>query len=99
MDERRHPEHGCHDDKVELEVAGRTVAVDRCIAPLVEAQNAAGLETVASCCGHGFVPGWIALRDCRQVMIAADLEQARRMAGPFPFTIHGEPLGGSRDGC
>lgn len=45
-------------------------AIDRCIAPLVAALNRSGLTTVASCCGHGEVPGNIALGDGRWLVIA-----------------------------
>ena len=45
------------------------VGVDRCIAPIVAALNAAGCDTVASCCGHGRGPTCIALADGRHVML------------------------------
>lgn len=34
---------------------------DPCIAPLVQALNDGGFQTVASCCGHGKWPGIISL--------------------------------------
>jgi hypothetical protein len=46
-----------------------TVWCDPCIAPLVKALNDGGLPTVASCCGHGTTPGWIALRDDRTLLL------------------------------
>lgn len=55
----------------------QTAAVDVCIAPLVQALNAGGIATIASCCGHGRRPGNIALRDGREFIIAHDWEDAR----------------------
>lgn len=49
---------------------------DPCIAPLVKALNAAGLETVASCCGHNALPGRITLRS-GETLIVADEWQVR----------------------
>lgn len=70
--------------------SGKRVSADRCIAPVVEALNAAGLETVASCCGHGHRPGSIALRDGREIIIARNFEEARRIDRLFPLDINGE---------
>ena len=44
--------------------------VDRCIASLVNALNAAGITTRSSCCGHGREPGVIMLSDGRALAIA-----------------------------
>lgn len=39
-------------------VSGRAeTLVDACIAPLVQALNDAGVETLGCCCGHGREPG------------------------------------------
>lgn len=73
------------------------INVDRCIAPLVVALNAAGVPTAASCCGHGYRPGNIALRDGREIVIAPDFTTGRRIDSLFPFDIHGSvkaPLDG-----
>ncbi|MEE9198152.1 MAG: hypothetical protein V3U45_08395 [bacterium] len=35
------------------------VPVDRCIAPVVQRLNDAGVRTLNSCCGHGRAPGSI----------------------------------------
>ena len=43
--------------------------VDACIAPLVKSLNDAGIETLASCCGHGKIDGNIALKDGRELII------------------------------
>ncbi len=51
-----------------------TVWCDPCIAPLITALNEAGLSTIASCCGHGRYPGWVMLRDGRDIVIYPDHE-------------------------
>lgn len=53
-----------HDGRVPavfLSLNERPVSVDACIAPAVSALWAAGIETAASCCGHGIQPPSIAL--------------------------------------
>lgn len=60
-----------------LPVNGRVIGVDWCIHHIVAALNAAGIETVASCCGHGQMDGRIDLRDGRVLFV-------RRMAEPPP---------------
>lgn len=45
---------------------------DPCLAPLIRALNDGGVRTVASCCGHGAVPGSIILADGRWLMILPD---------------------------
>lgn len=47
------------------------------IADLVQALNAGGIPTVASCSGHGESPGNIALADGRELIIAKDYAEAR----------------------
>lgn len=69
---------------------GTKRAIDGCIAPLVEALNAAGLPTVASCCGHGQMPGNIALEDGREIIIVPDFDTGRRIDALFPVTVYGE---------
>jgi hypothetical protein len=46
-----------------------TKAVDRCLADIVEALNAASIYTVTSCCGHGHEPSSIVLADGRELII------------------------------
>jgi hypothetical protein len=70
---------------VVLETAsGKKVDVDGCIAPLVSALNAAGIETIACCCGHGKRPGNIALKDKRELIIAPDYKTGREIDRAFP---------------
>lgn len=44
-------------------------AIDRCIAPLVDALNTGGILTANCCCGHGQRPGEIILQDGRTLII------------------------------
>lgn len=50
---------------------------DPCLEPLIRALNDGGLQTVASCCGHGRRLGIVALADGRELVIAPDYETAR----------------------
>lgn len=43
--------------------------IDACIAPIVEALNKGGIDTIQSCCGHGKGDGRIDLADGRLLMI------------------------------
>ena len=47
----------------------RIVGIDMCIAPVIDALNAAGVLTEESCCGHGEGIGYIALMDGRCLAI------------------------------
>jgi hypothetical protein len=47
----------------------KTVGVDACMAPLISALHCAGIETVASCCGHGRTHGRIDLADGRVLFV------------------------------
>jgi hypothetical protein len=67
---------------------------DRCIEPLIAALNAAGIATVASCCGHGHRPGVISLADGRELIVAQDYNTARQVEASFPLDIHGQPSKG-----
>lgn len=60
-----------------------TIPVDPCIAPIVQALNDAGIATIASCCGHGKRPGSIALADGREIILAANFEEAREVDRAF----------------
>jgi hypothetical protein len=59
--------------------------IDECIAPLVRALNAAGLVTVASCCGHGKQPGSIVLEDGSEIKLCT-FDQASRIDKYFSST-------------
>lgn len=66
------------------------VHCDPCIAPIVAALNASGIATVASCCGHTRRPGVISLADGRELFIASDYLEARKIDAMFPVDINGE---------
>lgn len=53
-------------------IKGKPVDVDSCIADMVKMFNDNGYDTIASCCGHGKIPGNIALSDGRFIDIHAD---------------------------
>lgn len=52
-----------------IPLRGRVQGIDWCIHHIVAALNAGGVETVASCCGHGKQPGRIDLADGRVLTI------------------------------
>jgi hypothetical protein len=65
-----------------LPINGRVICVDWCIHQIVAALNAAGVETVASCCGHGKMDGRIDLKDGRVLNVrsqATDSSQNRAL--------------------
>ena len=57
-----------------LPLNGRAVCIDWCIHHIVTALNAAGIRTVACCCGHGLKPGRIDLEDGRVLTITSAKE-------------------------
>jgi hypothetical protein len=71
------------------ECNGINRGIDLCIQQMVRALNDGGIETIASCCGHGNTIGSIALKDGRELMIAPDFETAREVERYWP-DIHGE---------
>lgn len=52
-----------------------TKRIDRCIAPIVQALNDAGIYTASSCFGHGVYDGFILLHDGRKLVIEAARKQ------------------------
>lgn len=50
----------------------KDVAIDRCIADLVDALNNAGILTANCCCGHGKGTGSIALHDGRWLWLMSE---------------------------
>ncbi len=83
----------CKQDEIRLVrlANGREIEVDACIAHLVQTLNNANIPTKASCCGHGFRPGRIALADGRELILARNFEDATRIDRLFPLNIQGEP--------
>ncbi|GMM94174.1 hypothetical protein [Qipengyuania sp. MTN3-11] len=68
-----------------------TVWCDPEIADLVDALNTEDLATVASCSGHGYRPGSIALSDGRYLMVFGNMEHAAPAEAAFPLDINGRP--------
>jgi len=66
----------------------KEVDVDKCIAPLVKVLNQGGFRTIASCCGHGHRPGSIIFADGRELIIAKNWDEGRKIDRVFP-DIHG----------
>jgi len=50
----------------------KVAAIDRCIAPIVEALQLRGIDIRGSCCGHGKMDGDIHLQDGRILIIKQD---------------------------
>ena len=86
-------------DIVEVKLAhprrGKDIAyVDRCIAPIIQALNDAGIQTTSSCCGHGHLNGVVALEDGRWLEIYPDDATFRRESPAMHSTvdIHGSVI-------
>ena len=59
-------------------------AVDACLAPFVAALNTGGLQTIASCCGHGDGPGTVILEDGRELLVFASIaDRCQRVGHPW----------------
>lgn len=58
-----------YENQCPIPINGRVRAIDKCIAKIVAALNAANITTVVSCCGHGKMDGEIHLEDGRQIII------------------------------
>jgi hypothetical protein len=56
-----------------------TVWCDPCLEPLIRALNDGGLPTIASCCGHGLLPGNVILKDGRCLLLLPSYEDAAWM--------------------
>lgn len=76
-----------------VEIGGKPRSIDACIVDLVKALNAAGIETIASCCGHLVRLGSIILRDGREIVVLPDYDTAREFDKLFPAVNDG-PVGG-----
>jgi hypothetical protein len=55
--------------QVPMPINGRVHGIDLCVADIVAALNAANIETVASCCGHGVIDAVISLHDGRKLTV------------------------------
>lgn len=63
---------------------------DPCLEPLVRALNDGGLQTIASCCGHGRRPASVVLADGRVVAVFDSLDDEALATSTWPG-INGEP--------
>lgn len=71
----------------------KPVGIDACIFPIVKTLNDNDIPTDASCCGHGKIAGSIILRDGRELIIAKDWDEARRIFDvAYNIDIHGHKL-------
>ena len=57
------------ENQVCMPINGKVQCIDWCIHQIVAALNAGGIETIASCCGHGKMDGNIILKDGRKLII------------------------------
>jgi hypothetical protein len=60
---------GTNEHCVPLSVHNKVVYVDYCVARLVAALEAGGMNPIASCCGHGIQPPTVLLDDDTWVMV------------------------------
>lgn len=61
---------GSYECQVPMPLNGRLQSIDYCIADIVAALNAAGIKTLASCCGHNTEDGDIRLEDGRVLAVS-----------------------------
>lgn len=76
-----------------INIDGKDRSVDKCIWKLIYILNQNGFKTVSSCCGHGNRPGNIMLKDGRELIIAKNYAEGRKIDKLFPLDIHGKPWG------
>ena len=60
---------GSYECSVPMSLNGRVHSIDLCLAHIIAALNAGGVETRASCCGHGMQDGSIVLADGRELVV------------------------------
>ena len=70
---------GYYHHTIPMPIRGRIQFIDFCVADLVAALNAANIETLASCCGHGKMPGDIMLADGREIIIVKNAEERNKI--------------------
>ncbi len=66
---------GTYEHQIPMPLNGRRRDIDYCISDIVAALNAANIETVGSCCGHGKINGSISLTDGRDITIKKVIER------------------------
>lgn len=65
----KHCKVGTYEHQIPMPIMGRVRYIDYCIADIIAALNAARINTIASCCGHGKKDGIISLEDGREIII------------------------------
>ena len=70
---------GSYEHQIYMPIRGRVRGVDFCISHIVAALNASGIETLASCCGHGHVFGHVALEDGKELFVIPDFNTSRKV--------------------
>ena len=60
-----------------MPIKGRVQRIDFCIHKIVAALNAGGIQTTASCCGHGEIKGNSILEDGRTLIIQKTLKNMK----------------------
>lgn len=73
---------GSYKCQVPMPLRGRRQDVDVCIADIVAALNAANIQTMASCCGHGEQDGSVALEDGRELIVRMPNTGSHRPSEP-----------------
>ena len=68
---------------------GGVAGIDRCILPDVRALWARGIRTIESCCGHGIVSGYIAVRAGDEPAMEA-MGYMRHPEAPHVFAVNHE---------
>ncbi len=63
---------------------GNIKSCDECIQPIVQLFNDYGMQTMASCCGHGKQNTSIVLKDGREIIILQNYNDARMVDRLFP---------------
>ena len=67
-------------NQVSMPINGRVQCIDYCIHRIVAALNAGGVNTLASCCGHGRMKGLISLEDGRDLVIQSRTDSLEELA-------------------
>jgi len=86
------PQHLSYTGKERLTV----VDIDKCIYPIVKALNDGGVFTIASCCGHGQLPGSIILENNKELILTT-FDESRKLFKSIGVNIHGERTTNGKD--
>jgi len=66
---------GYYHCSIPMPIRNRVEGIDFCVADIVAALNAGGVETSTSCCGHEVMPGHVMLKDGRELIIVKNAEE------------------------